>query len=414
MQRRTSRTRQATLYVLFTGGTTGMPKAVLWRQEDVFYNSLGGHIPGFPRLETEEQFREHVKLGLGGRFLILPPFMHGAAQWAAFNTFHRGGTVVLPDEVRRFDPHAVWEAVERHRVNSLTIIGDAFARPLLAALRERKYDVSSIAMVGSTGAVLSPSVRDELLSLLPPNVLFLESVGGSELGLQAMSSNTESGHHGLPAYELRENTVVLKQDRSGILRREEARTGENGDIGWTASTGHLPLGYLGDPERTRATFPVIDGVRYVVSGDRVRYAEDGRVLFLGREDMCINTGGEKVFVEEVERVVKSHPAVYDALVVGTPDPRWGQKVTAVISLKPGVAAPRLEELRGHCAKHLADYKIPRALAVAPAIARSPSGKPDYAWARNYAVQARSEPQPPGAGESAARAAAPAGDRERGR
>jgi len=375
------------LYVLFTGGTTGMPKGVLWRHEDVFYNGLGGHIPGFPRLDTEEQLVQHVSMGIGGNFIILTPFMHGAAQWAAFNTFHRGGTVVLPDEVRRLDPDSVWRAVEKHRVNSATIIGDAFARPLLSALRERTYDVSSLQMIGSTAAVLTPSVRDELLSLLPPGLMFLESIGGSELGLQAMSYNTESGVPGLPAYELRENTVLLKEDRSGILTFAEARKGDNPDVGWIASTGHLPLGYLDDPEGTKRVFPVIDGVRYSVGGDRARYLEDGRVLFLGRDAMCINTGGEKVFVEEVERVVKSHPAVYDALVVGLPDERWGQQVTAVISLQPEAPAPTLDELRRHCAGHLADYKVPRDLAVAPEIGRLASGKPNYAWAKEFAQQA---------------------------
>lgn len=373
------------LYVLFTGGTTGMPKGVLWRQEDVFFNGLGGHIPGFPRLDTDEKVVEQVKMGIGGRFVILPPFMHGAAQWAAFNTFHRGGTVVLPDEVRRFDAHDIWRTVEKHKVNSATIIGDAFARPMLAALREHKYDVSSMQMVGSTAAVLSPAVRDELLSLMPQGMMFLESFGGSELGLQAMSYNTDSGKPGLPTYQLRDNTVVLKQDLSGVLSPEGARSGE-GETGWIASTGHLPLGYLGDEEKTRRTFPIIDGVRYVVGGDRVRYDADGQLVVLGREAVCINTGGEKVYVEEVERIVKSHPAIYDALVVGVPSERWGQQVTAVASIKSGSAAPNAAELRAHCAAHLADYKIPKVIVVASEIVRSPSGKPDYAWAKSFAVK----------------------------
>jgi acyl-CoA synthetase (AMP-forming)/AMP-acid ligase II len=371
------------LYVLFTGGTTGMPKGVLWRQEDVFFNGLGGHIPGFPRLDTEEKLVEHVKLGIGGRFLILPPFMHGAAQWAAFNTFHRGATAVLPDQARRLDPHSIWQAVEKHGVNSTTIIGDAFARPLLAALREKKYDVSSMQMIGSTAAVLSPAVRSELLSLMPQGMVFLESFGGSELGLQAMSYDTDSGRAGLPAYDLREGTVVLEQDRSGILRPEDS-PGRDSEIGWVASSGHLPLGYLNDPEGTRRVFPVIDGVRYAVGGDRARYTVEGKLVILGRESMCINTGGEKVYVEEVERVVKSHPAIYDALVVGVPSERWGQQVTAVASLLPGSALPSLDEMRAHCRSHLADYKIPRGLVPAPEIVRSPSGKPDYGWALEFA------------------------------
>jgi fatty-acyl-CoA synthase len=369
------------LYVIFTGGTTGMPKGVLWRHEDVFFNGLGGHVPGFERLDTREKLLAHVQTGLGGRFLVLPPFMHGAGQWAAFNTFHRGGTVVLPDEVHRLDAHEVWRAVARHGVDQMSIVGDAFAQPLVAALREGGHDVSSMRVVTSTAAVLSPGIKHELKTLLPPETMFVESLGASEAGLQAMSYDTAASGQTPAAYQLRENSVVLSADRSRVLGPETR------EVGWIATRGHLPLGYLGDPERTRQTFPVIDGVRYSIGGDRARWEDDGRLLFLGREAACINTGGEKVYVEEVERVVKGHPAVYDALVVGTPSPRWGQQVTVVLSLKPGSTTPTPEALRAHCAPHLADYKIPRAVVVAPEIARSPSGKPDYDWAKRHAALA---------------------------
>ena len=367
------------LYVLFTGGTTGMPKGVLWRQEDVFYNGLGGHIPGFERLDTEEKLVAHINMGLGGRMIVLPPFMHGAGQWSAFNTFHRGGTVVLPDEVHRLDAHSVWRTVAREQVDQMMIVGDAFARPLLAALREGGYDASSMRVVTSTAAVLSPSIKQELMALLPPETMFIESVGASEAGLQAMSYDTASGQ-GLPAYQLRENSVVVTADRTGVLAPG------SDEIGWIATHGALPLGYLGDPEKTGQTFPVLGGVRYCIGGDRARYADDGRLLFLGRDAVCINTGGEKVFAEEVERVVKSHPAVYDALVVGVPSTRWGQAVTAVVSLAPGAVAPTIEVLRAHCAQHLADYKLPKAIVLAPEIVRSPNGKPDYAWAKEHAAR----------------------------
>ena len=368
------------LYIILTGGTTGMPKGVLWRHEDVFFNGLGGHVPGFERLDSEEKLVAHVQIGMGGRFLVLPPFMHGAGQWAAFNTFHRGGTVFLPDEVRHFDAHSAWRTIERHRIDQLSIVGDALGQPLLGALREGKYDASSIRVVTSTATVLSPSVKQGLVELLPPGTMFIESIGASEAGLQAMSWDAAATSQGLPVYQLRENSAVLAADRAGMLRPG------SDEVGWIATQGHLPLGYLGDPERTRQTFPVIGGVRCCITGDRARYADDGRLLFLGRESMCINTGGEKVFVEEVERVLMSHPAVYDTLVVGTPSARWGQQVTAVVSLHAGAAAPSLDELRAHCAGHLADYKIPKALVVAPAIQRSPSGKPDYAWAMKFAVE----------------------------
>jgi acyl-CoA synthetase (AMP-forming)/AMP-acid ligase II len=365
------------LYIIFTGGTTGMPKGVLWRHEDVFFNGLGGHIPGFDRLDTDEKLRAHVNAGLGGRFIVLPPFMHGAGQWAAFNTFHRGGTVILPDEARRLDAHSVWRTVERQRVDQMQIVGDAFAQPLIAALREGRYDVSSIRVVGSTAAVFSPSVKRDLAALLPESTMFVESVGATEAGLQAMTWNAGGEQS---AYQLRDNSAVVADDRRRFLAPG------SDEIGWIATKGHLPLGYLGDPEKTRQTFPTIDGVRYCVGGDRARFGPDGQLVFLGRESSCINTGGEKVFAEEVERVVKSHPAVRDALVVGTPSARWGQQVTVVVSLEPGASSPSLEELRAHCAAHLADYKVPKAVVVAPDIGRSPSGKPDYFWAKEHAMR----------------------------
>jgi len=373
------------LYILYTGGTTGMPKGVLWRQEDVFFNGLGGHVPGFPKLDAEQKILDHIQMRIGVRFLIAMPFMHGAGHWSAINTWHRGGTAVLPDENARLDAHSFWQAVERHGVDQIGVIGDAFAQPLIRALHERRYDVSNVRLVMSTAAVFSATVKQELLSLLPPGTMVVESIGGSEMGLQAMSMTMGAGDAGLPIFELRPGTVLLDADRRGLLPLSSPELGE---IGWIASSGHLPLGYFEDAEKTRRTFPTIDGTRYVVGGDRARYDENGRLVFLGRESACINTGGEKVYVEEVERIVKSHPAVLDALVVGVPSERFGQAVTAVVSLAPGNVAPSVAELRAHCAPHLAGYKIPRALVTAPEGVRSPSGKPDYGWAKEFALRAQ--------------------------
>ena len=379
------------LYILYTGGTTGMPKGVLWRQEDVFFNGLGGHVPGFPKLDDEQKILDHIQLGIGGRFLIAMPFMHGAGHWSALNSWHRGGTAVLPDENRRLDAHSFWQAVERHGADQIGVIGDAFAQPLIAALHERSYDVSNVRLVMSTAAVFSPTVKQELLALLPGGTMVVESIGGSEMGLQAMNMTIGAGDGGLPTFTLRPGTVLLDAERRGLLAPQTAgesgESGAIGKIGWIASSGHLPLGYLEDPEKTQATFPTVAGTRYVVGGDRARFDENGRLVFLGRESVCINTGGEKVYVEEVERVVKSHGAVLDALVVGVPSERYGEEVTAVVSLKPGEAAPSAAELRAHCAPHLAGSKIPRTVVVAPEVTRSPSGKPDYAWAKSFAVGA---------------------------
>jgi acyl-CoA synthetase (AMP-forming)/AMP-acid ligase II len=371
------------LYILYTGGTTGMPKGVLWRQEDVFFNGLGGHVPGFPKLDEPQKILDHIQMGIGGRFLIAMPFMHGAGHWAALNTFHRGGTAILPDENKRLDAHSYWQAVERHSVDQIGVIGDAFAQPLIRALGEKHYDVAKVRLVMSTAAVFSPSVKQALLALLPASTLVVESIGGSEMGLQAMNMTAGAGDAGLPTFELRPGTSLLDADRRGFLAADSR------DIGWIASSGHLPLGYFKDAEKTRRTFPMIDGVRYVVGGDRARYDDAGRLVFLGRESVCINTGGEKVYVEEVERVLKSHPAVLDALVVGLPSERYGQEVTAVVSLHPGKSVPSVTEIRAHCASRLAGYKIPRALVAADEVVRSPSGKPDYAWATEFAKE-RSE------------------------
>ncbi|MGH7804295.1 MAG: AMP-binding protein, partial [Candidatus Binatia bacterium] len=368
------------LFVIYTGGTTGLPKGVLWRQEDIFFNLFGGHLPGFERLDTLEKLEAHVGMGIGGKIIVAMPFMHGAGLGACFNTWHRGGTVVLPDEKRRLDPESYWSAVERHGVDSLMLIGDAFALPLADALRRNRWDLSSVRIVTSTAAVLSATAKADLLAGLPEHVMVIESVGSTETGLTAMSTLLGADAARDTSYDMRAGTVLLSADQSRILDPAKDR----GEIGWTARTGELPLGYLGDAAKTRETFITLDGARYAIAGDRARYDGEGKLVLLGRESTCVNTGGEKVYVEEVERVVKTHPAILDALVVGRPSERWGQEVTAVVSLREGEGAPTVDALRAHCAPHLAGYKLPRAIVVAPAIVPLANGKPDYAWAKEVA------------------------------
>ena len=359
-------------YVLYTGGTTGMPKGVLWRQDDFLVGALGISGPADEVVAAAARRSALVTLPSA-------PFMHGAAHWNALSSWLAGGTIVLPADGSRFDVADVLATIERERVSSLQIVGDAFARPLLAEVARqrarddgRDADLSSLRFVVSGGAILSAPVNDELVQAVP-GLRIVDVLGSSETGRQAVGSRSTG------AFEPTEATVILSEDRSRVLAPGVAGDDE---LGWLAQKGHVPLGYLGDPDKTRATFPTVDGVRYAVAGDRVRWSADGQVQFFGRDSVTINTGGEKVFAEEVEQALTSHPAVEDALVVGRPDPRWGQEVVAVLALREGVGSPPADDdLRTHCRLTIAGYKVPKAFFWADTVQRSPSGKPDYAWAR---------------------------------
>jgi fatty-acyl-CoA synthase len=304
---------------------------------------------------------------------VLPsaPFMHGAAHWNALSAWISGGTVVVQDDPTRLDAADVLATCARERVTSLQIVGDPFARPLLDELDAHPYDLSSLRFLLSGGAVLSPSTKARLTERLP-GVRIVDVLGSSEAGRQAVAG-AEGG------FRPERTTVVLSGDRSRVLA-----PGED-EVGWLAQAGRVPLGYLGDPARTTATFPSVGGVRHAVAGDRVRVRADGTLDLLGRDSVTINTGGEKVFAEEVEQALIAHPAVADAVVVGRPSERWGEEVVAVLCARPGATPPGDGTLRDHCHATLAGYKVPKAFRWVDEVVRSPAGKPDYAWARATAT-----------------------------
>jgi acyl-CoA synthetase (AMP-forming)/AMP-acid ligase II len=363
------------LYVLYTGGTTGLPKGVVWPHRNVFF-ALGGGIDALTgaRVQRPEEMVEKGR-AMGGQLTFLPvaPLMHGATQWAVMGQSFVGNRIVL---VPRFDPAEVWGLVERERVNMLMITGDAMGRPLIEALDEpgASWDLSSLIGITSTAALFSPSVKDQFFERFP-HLVMTDAVGSSEGGNNGLSVIKPGGTvmRSGPTVSALGGTVVFDDDL------EPVKPG-SGVVGKIARSGDIPIGYYNDPVKTAEVFVTVDGVRYVMPGDFATVEADGSVTLLGRGSICINSGGEKIFPEEVEAVVRSHPDVMDAIVVGAPDERWGQRVAAIVEPRPGHRAPSLESVQEHCRRHVAGYKIPRQLHVVDKVERAPSGKPDYRWA----------------------------------
>ncbi len=370
-------------YILYTGGTTGMPKGVVWRMEDVLM-TLGGGIDAVTgeKYLTPEAFADKC-IQDQTVALALAPFMHGGAQWQSFNSFFSGWKLVINDRAS-FDADYIWEIVAKEKVMNLTIMGDAMGRPLCDALPsalKKGLDLSSLFVFSSTASVFSPSIKDTILEYLP-NLFLIDAVGSSETGATGVNIHTKNGKlkdsGGGPKFTKPNFSEILNLDTLEIIQPDDTDT-----IGYLARKGHVPIAYYKDEEKSKKTFIEVNGERYSVPGDMAKYEKDGQMTLLGRGSVSINSGGEKIFPEEVEMALKAHPNVFDCLVVGVKDEKWGQKVVAVIQRRDENDL-FLNDLKESASKYIASYKMPKEIVFSEIIERAPSGKPNYQWAQNYA------------------------------
>ena len=365
------------LYVLYTGGTTGMPKAVLWRQHDIYLNAMGGRMLGTGEMvgSIEEIVERSRQPGPGS--MTVAPLMHGAAQWSAFISLCSGRPFVMPATTTRFDPAEALALASREQVMSMSMVGDAFGRPLVDELSSGDYDLSELLVLVTGGAALTAPLKQRFVELLP-HLTILDAGGSSESGAQMIQASSRA-QSGSGRFAPNPGAVVVSEDMTRILS-----PGDD-EIGWLAQQGLIPLGYLGDPEKTGRTFPIIDGIRHSVPGDRARWDADGQIELLGRDSVTINSGGEKIFAEEVEAAIAEHPAVYDVVVTSRPSTQWGNEVVAIVQLTDGQRIGA-ESIIAEAARHIARYKLPKDVVFCDRVQRSPSGKADYRWAKSQVAQ----------------------------
>jgi len=367
------------LYLLYTGGTTGLPKAVLWRQADIYRTALGGRSPvsGQP-WQTLNELVEFVATEPSPH-VALPssPFMHGAGHWTALMALNQGGTVVIQDQVDRLNAADVCSVIARTRVTYLQLVGDAFGRPIAHEMERGSYDLSSLRIIRTGGTSLSVAVKRRLLDRLP-HLTIMDSMGSSEGGGQGVQSTRAGDDIASGTFSPAPGSVIVSSTRDRILH-----PGED-EIGWLAKWGDVALGYLGDPEKTAQTFQVVAGERMAIPGDRARWSENGTIELLGRDSTTINSGGEKIFAEEVEAAISAHPDVNDVVISSRPSERWGQEVVAIVCLCSGSSAA-VSDLEHEAGLHVARFKLPKAWLIVGEIRRSPAGKADRRWANRIAV-----------------------------
>jgi fatty-acyl-CoA synthase len=361
------------LLMICTGGTTGRPKGVLWRQSDIYVSSMVGADH-----ECAEEIHDKVREA-GAPWFAVSPLMHAAGMWTAFSAIMHGIPVVMYDTGKKLDARSVWETAQREKVGLMTMVGDAYAAPLVEELQRVSYDLSSLNAIGTGGAATNRKYQRALLESLP-HITLINGYGSSETGNMGFGHSQRGAQ--TDTFQLREGGLVLSADYARFLEPGER------EVGWVARAGRIPLGYFNDPEATKKTFPEVRGRRVVISGDRASIEKDGTLRLFGRDSLVVNTGGEKVFVEEVEEVLRAHPAVADALVVGRPSERWGEEIVALVALGDGidVTAVTSDSFHAHCTSQLARFKAPKEFIFVEQVHRLGNGKADYRWAKRTAAQ----------------------------